>query len=51
MLNIFADTFHIATRADIIDQRDGRTHWPAGHRFDNRRDAELEAHRIGRRRV
>jgi len=51
MFNILADTFRIATRADIIGQRDGRTHWRNGERFDNRRDAELEAHRIGRRRV
>ena len=51
MLNIFADTFRTATRADIVDQRDGRTHWRNGERFDNRRNAELEAHTIGRRRV
>lgn len=48
MLGILSDSFRVATRAHVTDARDGRNHWPNATRFDVRRDAELEAHRIGR---
>lgn len=48
MLGILSDSFRTATRLNDADTRSGRGHWPASTRFDNRRDAELEAHRIAR---
>ena len=51
MLNIFANTFMTASRADPRNRWDTPAHWADGERFDNRRDAELEAHTTGRRRV
>jgi len=47
MLKIFAKTFMNATRSDRWNPP---SHWREAHRFDNRRDAEMEAHAIGRRR-
>lgn len=48
MLKIFADTIRTATRSDALDPRDTRAHWPSEDRFTTRRNAALEAHRIGR---
>ena len=50
MLNIFANSFKIATRADHRDHWAAPSHWRSGERFDNRRDAEIEAHLTARRR-
>lgn len=48
MLGIYAKTFNTATRTDR--ERWGKpSHWARGERFDNRRDAEIEAHLTGRR--
>ncbi len=48
MLGILSDSFRVATRTNDNDTRERRGHWAPGTRFDNRRDAELEAHRIAR---
>ena len=48
MLGILSDSFRTATRLNDTNVREGRGHWAPNTRFDNRRDAELEAHRIGR---
>lgn len=50
MLNIFANTFKTATRTDTRDPSRAHLHWRPGARFDNRHNAELEAHLIARRR-
>lgn len=50
MLNILANSFMTATRNDTREHWDNPSHWKAGERFDNRRDAELEAHLTARRR-
>jgi len=44
MLGIYAKSFMTATRAR------GWDHWQDGTRFDTRKEAELAAHRVGRRR-
>ncbi len=49
MLGIFANTFNTATRTDRRDRWAAPSHWVRGERFDNRRDAEIEAHLAGRR--
>lgn len=49
MLGIFAKTFNTATRTDRRDHWGSTSNWTRGKRFDNRRDAELEAHLAGRR--
>ena len=46
MLGIFANTFRTASRTD---RWDAPSHWAKGERFDNRRNAEIEAHLAGRR--
>lgn len=51
MLSIFSDTFRTATRTDSMTNGRVRSHWPASERFDTRAGAELEAHRVARRRV
>ncbi len=48
MLGILSDSFRTATRLNDTNVREGRGHWAPNTRFDNRRDAELEAHRVGR---
>lgn len=48
MLNILAKSFMTATRNPTSANR--RSHWGAHERFDERRDAELIAHTVGRRR-
>ncbi|QFT94581.1 hypothetical protein FIU86_17145 [Roseovarius sp. THAF9] len=48
MLGILSDSFRTATRLNETDARRGRNHWGPHTRFDTLRDAELEAHRIGR---
>ena len=50
MLSIFAKSFMTATRTDVQTRSGAPSHWRQGERFDNRRDAELEAHLTGRRR-
>lgn len=50
MLNIFANSFMTASRTDHRDHWDSPSHWRQGERFDNRRDAEIEAHTTARRR-
>jgi hypothetical protein len=50
MLNIFAKTFNTATRTDHRDHWGAPSHWRRGELFDNRRDAEIEAHLTARRR-
>lgn len=53
MFQIFAKTFRTATRNDSRTPPrglwDAPSHWARGERFDNRRDAEIEAHLAGRR--
>lgn len=44
MFRIFAKTFMTATRSEPIN------HWNRTTRFDTRRDAEIEAHLVARRR-
>lgn len=44
MIGILSDSFQIAARTK---RGDIQTHWKRGERFDNRRDATLEAHRLG----
>lgn len=50
MLNIFANSFMTATRSGTANHPENRAHWAPGERFDNRRDAEMEAHLTARRR-
>jgi len=50
MLNIFANSFMTATRTNRRDHWGAPSHWSEGERFDNRRNAEIEAHTTGRRR-
>jgi len=45
MLNIFAKSFMTAAR-----QPEAKGHQGARHRFESRREAEIEAHLTGRRR-
>lgn len=53
MFNILANTFRTATRNEPRNPPrglwDAPSHWARGERFDNRRDAEIEAHLAGRR--
>ncbi|MEQ8542396.1 MAG: hypothetical protein RIB53_00120 [Roseitalea porphyridii] len=53
MFNIFAKTFRTATRNETRtpprDSWDAPSHWARGERFDTRRNAEIEAHLVGRR--
>ena len=49
MLDIFANTFMNATRHRAQPQAGSRSHWPRSERFDNRKNAEMEAHLMGRR--
>ena len=44
MLNVFAKSFMTATR------NAPGNHWGSRQRYDSRRDAELEAHFVARRR-
>ncbi|MEQ9260347.1 MAG: hypothetical protein RIG84_14765 [Roseovarius sp.] len=39
-----------ATRTESRKRWDAPSHWARGERFDNRRDAEIEAHLHGVRR-
>ena len=50
MFGIFAKSFMTASRIDDRDYANTRTHWAAGERLHNQRDAEIEAHFIARRR-
>lgn len=50
MLNILANSFMTATRNTKRDRWGTPSHWAQGERFDNRRDAEMEAHLTARRR-
>ncbi len=50
MLNIFAKSIMTATRNPDPAPRDNKGHLGDRSRFDTRRDAEIEAHRIARRR-
>ena len=50
MLSVFAKSFMTATRTDDRDRWDPPAHWTQGERFDNRRNAEIEAHTVARRR-
>ena len=50
MFNTLANTFMTATRTDARSRWGAPSHWAAGERFDNRADAELEAHTTARRR-
>jgi len=50
MLNFLANTFMTAARLSHDHSTNTCTHWADGTRFDNRRNAELEAHTTGRRR-
>ncbi len=50
MLNILANSFMNATRTNAPRNTGSRSHWAPGERFDNRSDAELEAHLTARRR-
>jgi len=49
MFGILANTFKTATRTDARDRWGAPSHWVHGERFDNRRNAEIEAHLAGRR--
>jgi hypothetical protein len=49
MFNIFAKTFMNATGQSAQRQTGAPSHWRLGERFDNREDAEIEAHLAGRR--
>ncbi|MEQ8294527.1 MAG: hypothetical protein RIA08_20190 [Roseovarius sp.] len=49
MFHIFANTFRTATRNEPRDHWSAPSHWVRGERFDNRRNAEIEAHLTGRR--
>jgi len=49
MLGIFARSFTTATRTGRRNRWDAPSHWVQGERFDNRRNAEIEAHFSGRR--
>nr|WP_309503228.1 hypothetical protein [uncultured Roseovarius sp.] len=44
MLSIFAKSFLTATRSETTN------HWGDYQRFDTRKDAEVEAHTVARRR-
>ncbi len=50
MLNIFAKSIMTATRNPDIQTKDNRDHQGRRSRFDNRTDAEIEAHLVSRRR-
>lgn len=50
MLGIYAKSFMTATRHQDRGRWDAPAHWVESERFDNRRNAEIEAHTIGRRR-
>lgn len=50
MIGIFANTFRTATGRHNPARWDAPAHWTGGERFDNRGNAELEAHLTGRRR-
>ena len=50
MLGNLARSFMNATLNAPQTRWDAPSHWAPGERFDNRRDSELEAHTIGRRR-
>lgn len=47
MLNIFANSFMTATRHTPKGRGAGGSHYPPNERFDTRRRAELEAHKLG----
>ena len=47
MLNIFAKSFMTATGHDTRTHREGGSHYPPNERFDTRRRAEIEAHKLG----
>jgi len=49
MFHIFANTFRTATRSEPRNHWNAPSHWARGERFDNRRNAEIEAHLVGRR--
>ncbi len=51
MLHLFSDAFRTATRTNAMTNGHIRSHWPASERFDTRAGAEIEAHRVARRRV
>lgn len=50
MLNLFADTFMNATLQNSQKHRENRSHWLPSERFENRSNAEIEAHNTARRR-
>lgn len=49
MLDAFAKTFMTATRTRTHRQVGLPSHWQQTERFDNRENAEIEAHLMGRR--
>lgn len=50
MLGIFAKSFMTATRNTDRDRWGAPAHWAGDERFSTRRNAEIEAHLIARRR-
>lgn len=50
MFGLFAKTFRAHPRTEARGPWDAPAHWRQAERFDNRRDAEIEAHQVGRRR-
>lgn len=50
MLSVLANSFMTATRTERGNRWDSPEYWRRGERFDDRRSAEIEAHRIARRR-
>ncbi|MEM6588546.1 MAG: hypothetical protein AAF641_08880 [Pseudomonadota bacterium] len=49
MYDAFFNTFMNATYQRLHRPSGSPSHWRRGERFDNRENAELEAHRLGRR--
>ena len=49
MYDAFFNTFMNATYQRLHRQVGPRSHWRPSERFDNRENAEIEAHLIGRR--
>lgn len=50
MFGIFANSFMAATGVNRRNHWETPSHWAENERFDNRRNAEIEAHTTGRRR-
>lgn len=49
MLDLFAKSFMNASGYRVHRQVGSPSHWPRSERFDNRENAEIEAHLTGRR--